>query len=56
MDEQTHTTDEAKRQALFAAVQAVFAEHLPMIHFAAPKVYVAVSARGTHVTPALLRP
>ena len=56
MDEQTHTTDAAKRQALFAEVQAVFAEHLPMIHFAAPKVYVAASSRVTHVTPALLRP
>lgn len=56
MTEQMQTVDEARRKALFADVQALFAEHLPMIHFAAPKVYVVSSARVLNVTPAISRP
>ena len=32
MDQQMHTSDEARRQALFAEIQQTFAAHLPMIH------------------------
>lgn len=56
MDEQMHTGDEARRKALFDEVQQLFAEHLPIIHFAAPKVYAVASARVTNVTPAISRP
>jgi peptide/nickel transport system substrate-binding protein len=56
MDEQTHTGDEARRKALFDEVQRIFAEHLPIVHFAAPRVYAVASTRVTNVTPAISRP
>jgi hypothetical protein len=37
-------------------VQKVFAEHLPVINFAAARIYVATSTRVTNLTPTLLRP
>lgn len=55
MDRQRQAAD-AERKQLFDEVQAIFAEHLPMIHFAAPKVFAAASARVTNLTPALSRP
>ena len=48
--------DQAERQRLFPEVQKIFAEHLPMLHFAAPRVYVAASSRLTNLTPAITRP
>jgi peptide/nickel transport system substrate-binding protein len=56
MTKQTATTDEAERTRLFNEVQRVFAENLPVLYFAAPRVYVATSARLTNVQPALIRP
>lgn len=56
MDEQMHTGDQARRKAIFDEVQRLFAEHLPIIHFAAPKVYAVASARVANVTPAISRP
>ncbi len=56
MHEQVATLDEARRKALFDEVQRVFAEQLPIIHFAAPRVFLATSARVLNATPALLRP
>jgi ABC-type transport system substrate-binding protein len=56
MRRQTSALDEAERQRLFADVQRLFAEHLPMVHFAAPRVFVAASTRMTGLTPALSRP
>lgn len=56
MHQQTATLDEAERKALFNRVQRIFADELPIIHFAAPRVYMAVSARVVNATPALLRP
>lgn len=56
MDEQMRAGDEARRKAIFDEVQQLFAEHLPIIHFAAPKVYAVASARVTNVTPAISRP
>ena len=56
MDEQVHTGDEARRKALFDEVQQIYAEHLPSLHFAAPKVYAVASARVTNVKPAISRP
>ena len=56
MTKQTATTDEAERKRLFNEVQRVFAENLPVLYFAAPRVYVATSARLTNVQPSLIRP
>ena len=56
MRAQATTMDAAKRVELFAEVQRVFAEHEPMIFFAAPKVTVAMSARVTGAEPAVVQP
>jgi len=54
-ERQVATLDEAKRRALFSEVQRIFATELPIIHFAAPRVYVALSTRILNATPSLLR-
>jgi peptide/nickel transport system substrate-binding protein len=46
----------AERQQLFAEAQTIFAEHLPMIHFVAPKVTVVLSKRVGGAVPVLLDP
>ena len=56
MDRQMHAADETERKRLFDEVQATFAEHLPIVHFVAPRLYVAASARVTNITPAVSRP
>ena len=56
MAAQMAATDLAERQRLFAEVQRIFAAHLPMIHFAAPTVFVAASSRLTNLAPAITRP
>jgi peptide/nickel transport system substrate-binding protein len=53
---QMSRADEGERKRLFDQVQAVFAEHLPIVNFVAPRVYVAASTRVVNVTPALARP
>ena len=45
MRRQMASPDEAERKRLFDEVQKIFAEHLPMIQFVAPRIYVAASAR-----------
>jgi peptide/nickel transport system substrate-binding protein len=56
MTRQAATVDEAERKALFVDVQKIFAEHLPVLYFAAPKILVAASARSTNLRPAIERP
>jgi ABC-type transport system substrate-binding protein len=56
MAKNTMSLDDAERKKAFDEVQRVFAEHLPMIHFAAPLIFVPVSARVGNLTPAVLRP
>jgi peptide/nickel transport system substrate-binding protein len=56
MRTQATTMDKAKRVEIFADVQRVFAEHEPIIYFAAPKVTVAMSARVTGAVPAVVQP
>ncbi|MGE3277740.1 MAG: ABC transporter substrate-binding protein [Vicinamibacterales bacterium] len=56
MAEQASTLDYEQRKQLFDQVQTIFAEHLPIINFAAPRLYMGVSARVTHLTPSILRP
>ncbi len=56
MARQIASPDEAERKRLFDEVQRIFAEHLPVIYFVAPRVYVAASARVTNLMPAVSRP
>ncbi len=56
MAKQIAATDEGERKRLFDQVQRVFAEHLPVVHFVAPKIFVAASSRATNLTPAITRP
>jgi ABC-type transport system substrate-binding protein len=48
--------DPAERKRLYDQIQEIFADHLPMVYFAAPRIFVASSVRTINVTPALLRP
>ena len=56
MTKQISSGDEAERKRLFVEVQKIFAEHLPVVYFAAPRVYVAASSRVTNLTPAVSKP
>jgi peptide/nickel transport system substrate-binding protein len=56
MTEQAASVDPEERRRLFLAVQRVVAEHLPVVNFAAPRVFVPVSTRVTNLTPAVSRP
>jgi peptide/nickel transport system substrate-binding protein len=56
MARQTAAADPAERRRIYNDVQKIFAEHLPMIYFTAPRVYLAASSRLVNVQPALTRP
>jgi peptide/nickel transport system substrate-binding protein len=56
MARQSATLDMAERKRLFNDVQRLFAENLPILYFAAPRVYIASSARLINLYPALTRP
>jgi peptide/nickel transport system substrate-binding protein len=56
MRRQTASFDDAERKRLFDEVQKIFAEHVPIIQFVAPRIYVAVSTRVTRLTPRVSRP
>ena len=56
MAKQASTLDEGQRKQVFNEVQRIFSEHLPMLHFAAPRVFIGANARLTNLQPALLRP
>jgi peptide/nickel transport system substrate-binding protein len=56
MARQTAAPDLAERRRLYNEVQQIFAEHVPILYFAAPRIYVAVSSRLTNLTPAVSRP
>lgn len=45
MGQLTSSIDDAERHRLFAEAQRLFAEHVPALYFAAPRVYVAMSPR-----------
>ena len=42
MARQIAAPDDAERKRLFDEVQKIFAEHLPMVYFAAPRIFVAL--------------
>ena len=56
MTRQAATVDLARRRELFNEVQEIFAENLPVLYFAAPRLYYAHSTRITGVLPSVLRP
>lgn len=56
MGDQVAASNEGERRRLFAEVQKLFAEHAPAIYFAAPRIYVAVSARMANLAPSPMRP
>lgn len=52
MAKQIASPDEAERRRIYTEMLRVFAEHQPVVYFAAPKMNVAVSSRVT-ATPAI---
>jgi len=56
MIEQAAELDPARREMQFRAVQKIMAENLPVLYFAAPRMYYAHSARLRGVVPSVLRP
>ena len=56
MLEQAAELDPMRRETQFRAVQQIMAENLPVLHFAAPRMYYAHSARLRGVVPSVLRP
>lgn len=52
MRRQSTSLDLAERQRLFAEVQAIIADELPAIYFAAPRVTLALSRRVANARPA----
>ena len=56
MAKQAATIGEDERRRLFNEVQRLFADNLPLIYFAAPRVYIGASARLVNLQPALTRP
>jgi peptide/nickel transport system substrate-binding protein len=56
MLEQAATIDPPRRRALFNDAQRILAENLPVLYFAAPRMYGATSARLGGVIPSVMRP
>jgi peptide/nickel transport system substrate-binding protein len=56
MAQQMASSDEAVRKQVYARMQTIFAQHAPVLYFAAPKVFVAYSSRVLGAAPSILRP
>jgi peptide/nickel transport system substrate-binding protein len=56
MQRQAASLDDGERRRLFNEVQGILAEHLPLIVFAVPHVYIATSARLSGGRPGVQRP
>jgi peptide/nickel transport system substrate-binding protein len=56
MHEQAATQDPERRRTIFNDVQRIFAENVPVLHFAAPRLYYAHNRRLVGVTPSVMRP
>jgi peptide/nickel transport system substrate-binding protein len=50
------SVDQAERRRAFDEIQKIFADHLPIIYFVAPRLYMGVSARVSGMRPSILRP
>ena len=56
MREQSRTIDAGRRTAIFNDVQRIFAENVPALYFAAPRLYGGHSTRLLGVQPSPMRP
>jgi len=56
VEAQDATFDDAERRRLFAEVQKVAGENVPMLYFAAPRLYAAHSTRVQGSVPSVIRP
>ena len=56
MLEQAATIDAERRHQQFNVVQRIFGENLPVLHFAAPRLYYGHSVRLRGVVPSVQRP
>lgn len=56
MTKQIASPAPAERKRLYDQVQQIFSEHLPIVYFVAPRIYVAHAARVTNLTPSEFRP
>lgn len=56
MGEQSTTLGLDRRREIFAEVQKVLAENVPVLYFASPRLYYAHSRRVRGVVPSILRP
>lgn len=56
MAEQARTLDPARRKTLFDQAQKVLGENVPVLYFAAPRLFYGHSARLMGVLPSVLRP
>ena len=56
MLEQASTIDPDRRRTLLNEAQRILAENLPVLYFAAPRMYGAHSARLSGVIPSVMRP
>ena len=54
--QQASTLDPERRRALLNDAQRILAENLPVLYFAAPRMYGAHSARLSGVVPSVMRP
>lgn len=56
MQRQIATTDQAERRRLYAEAQRIFAEHVPILYFAAPRIVVAMSPKVANARPVPIKP
>jgi peptide/nickel transport system substrate-binding protein len=50
------SVDQNERKTAFDQVQKIFAEHLPVLYFVAPRLYMGTSTRVGGLTPSIIRP
>ena len=50
------SVDQPARKKAFDEIQKIFAEHLPVLYFVAPRLFMGTSARVGGLTPSILRP
>ena len=56
IQQQISTPDAAERRRLYAEAQRIFAEHAPILYFAAPRLIVALSPKVTNARPVPIKP
>jgi peptide/nickel transport system substrate-binding protein len=56
MHTQAASLDPERRRALFNDVQRIFAENVPVLYFAAPKIFYATNPRVRGAIPSVMRP